>query len=120
MPKREVKEENKIHAPRCRLRSGGGIMIREPKVEVKEDDDKVAVLLYQQRLNATNNDPNDMLGFNAAFMASLNNHTAWAGNIDDVIALSIRESGGLLVDLMRYDGEAGPSGTLKEEPADER
>jgi hypothetical protein len=41
----EVKEENEIHAPWCRLRSGGGIIIREPKVEVKEDDDKVAVLL---------------------------------------------------------------------------
>jgi hypothetical protein len=77
-------------------------------------------LLYQQRLNATSNDPNDMSGFNAAFMASLNDHTAWAGNIDDVIALSIRESGRPLVDLMRYDGEAGPSGTLKEDPADER
>jgi hypothetical protein len=53
-------------------------------------------------------------------MASLNEHTAWAGNIDNVIALSIHERGKSLVDLTRDDGEAGPSGTVKEEPTDER
>jgi hypothetical protein len=54
------------------------------------------------------------------FMASLNNHTSCAGNIDGFIALSIRGSGRLLIDLTCDDGEAGPSGTVKEEPADER
>jgi hypothetical protein len=50
MSKREVKEEDEIQASRCRLRSSGGITIRELKVEMKEEeeegDDKVAVLLH--------------------------------------------------------------------------
>jgi hypothetical protein len=46
-------------------------------------------------------------------MASLNDQTAWVGNIDDLIALSIRESGRPLVDLTRGDGEVGPSVTMK-------
>jgi hypothetical protein len=61
-----------------------------------------------------------MPGFSAAFMASLNDHNAWVGNIDDMIALSIRESGMPLVDLTRGDNKAGTSGTVKEEPDDER
>jgi hypothetical protein len=40
------------------------------------------------------------------------------GNIKYVIAMSIRESGRLLVDLTRDGGEVGPSGMVKEEPAD--
>jgi hypothetical protein len=59
-------------------------------------------------------------GFNATFMASLNDHNAWAGNVDDVITLSIRESGRPLVDLTRSDSEAGTSGTVKEDPNEER
>jgi hypothetical protein len=53
-------------------------------------------------------------------MASLKDHTTRAGNIGDVIALSIRESDRPLVDLTRDYGEAGPIGTVKEELADER
>jgi hypothetical protein len=34
----------------------------------------------------------DTLGFNALFIASLKDHNAW-GNINNIIALSIRESG---------------------------
>jgi hypothetical protein len=77
-PKREVKEEEEIQAPRCRLRSGDDIMICEPKVKLKEEEerDKVAVLLSEQRLNATSDDPNDTLGFNVVFMVSLNDHIA--------------------------------------------
>jgi hypothetical protein len=86
----------------------------------EEEGDKVAALLRDQRLNATSDDASNTPGFNAAFMASLNDHTAWAGNVDDVIALSIRESGWPLVDLKRDDGEAGPSGTMEEEPIDGR
>jgi hypothetical protein len=89
-------------------------------VEVKEEEDNVAVLLHQQRLNATIDDPSDTPRFNAVFMASLNDHSTWAGNIDDVIALFIRERGRPLVDLTRDDGEVGPSDTVKEEPADDR
>jgi hypothetical protein len=50
-------------------------------------------------------------------MASLNDHIAWAGNIDDVVALPIDESSKPLVDLTRDNGEAGPSSTV---PPDER
>jgi hypothetical protein len=53
-------------------------------------------------------------------MASLNNHTAWAGNIDDVITLSIRESVIPLVDLMHDDNKADPSRTVNKETVDER
>jgi hypothetical protein len=49
-------------------------------------------------------------------MASLNDHTAWAGNVDDVIALSIRP----LVDMTRDNDEAGPSDTMKEKSYDIR
>jgi hypothetical protein len=34
-----------------------------------------------------------------AWMESLNDHKAWEGNIDDVIAASIRDSNSPLVDL---------------------
>jgi hypothetical protein len=49
----------------------------------------VAALLHEQCLNATNDDPSDTPGFNVAF----NDRTAWVGNIDDIIALTISESG---------------------------
>jgi hypothetical protein len=48
----------------------------------------------------------------------LNDHAARAGNIEDVIALSIRDNGRPLVDLTREDDEAGPSGVVKDEPTD--
>jgi hypothetical protein len=82
MPKCEVKEEEEIRAPRRRLLIGGGIAFCETKVEVKEEEeerDRVAALLREQRLNATSDDPSDTPRFNAAFMSSLNDHTAWAG-----------------------------------------
>jgi hypothetical protein len=61
--------------PRRRLCSSSDITICETKVEVKEEEDKVAVLLRQQRLNASSDDPIDTPRFDAAFMASLNDHT---------------------------------------------
>jgi hypothetical protein len=89
-------------------------------VKEEEMEDKVAVLLYRKHLNTTSNDPSETSGLNAAFMASLNNHTSWAGNIDDVITLSIRESVIPLVDLMHDDNKADPSGTVNKETVDER
>jgi hypothetical protein len=80
----------------------------------------VAALLHEQCLNATSNDPNDTPGFNVAFIVSLNDHTAWVGNIDDIIALTISESSRPLVDLTRDSNEAGPNGTAEEEPIDDR
>jgi hypothetical protein len=62
---------------------GGGITTCEPKVDVEKENDKVAVLLHQQRLNTSSNDPSDTSGFKAAFMASLNDHNGLAGNIED-------------------------------------
>jgi hypothetical protein len=50
----------------------------------------------------------------------LNNHIIWAGNIKDVIAMSIRENGGPLIDLTHDDRKAGPSSAVKEDPADPR
>jgi hypothetical protein len=57
-----------------------------------------------------------MPGYNAAFMSSLNDHKAWEGNIKDMIAMSIRESGRPLVDMTWNDDEADPSGAVKDEP----
>jgi hypothetical protein len=51
-------------------------------------------------------------------MASLNDKDAWRGDIDDVIAMSIRDSGMPLVDLTHDREEARPSGTVKDEPVD--
>ncbi|KAK1681683.1 hypothetical protein QYE76_042531 [Lolium multiflorum] len=53
-------------------------------------------------------------GLRAAFLASL----PWRGDLDAAIAMSIRDSGKPLVDLTD-DGEAGPSGLVKDEPVDE-
>jgi hypothetical protein len=53
-------------------------------------------------------------------MESLNDHSAWMGNVEDAIAMSIRDSGKPLVDLTLDDGEAGPSGAVKDEHADPR
>jgi hypothetical protein len=50
-------------------------------------------------------------------MESLEDHNAWVRNIEDVIAMSIRDSGRWLVDLMRR--KAGPSSAVKDEPSDE-
>jgi hypothetical protein len=61
---------------------------------VKGEEDEMMALFRQQRLIASNDDPEDTPGFNAEFMSSLNDHAAWAGNIEDVIALSIRDKGG--------------------------
>jgi hypothetical protein len=84
-----------------------------------EEDDEVVLLLHQQCINASSDDPSDTPGYTAVFMALLNDHTAWAGNIDDVITLSIHESGRLLADLTCENGKDGPVGTVKEDRADE-
>jgi hypothetical protein len=47
MSKRVVKEEDEILASRHRLRSSGGITIREPKVEMKEEEDELGSQGYQ-------------------------------------------------------------------------
>ena len=52
-------------------------------------------------------------------MRSLNDHRAWEGDIEEVIAMSIHEAGMPLVDLTGNDDGAGPSGAVKDEPADE-
>jgi hypothetical protein len=72
-------------------------MIHDAKVEVNEEQkNKVSTVLHQQRLNASSDDTSDKLGYNTVFMTSLNDHTAWAGNIDNVIAgLSVRAAGRL-------------------------
>jgi hypothetical protein len=51
-------------------------------------------------------------------MMSLNNKDAWRGDIDASIPMSIRDAGMPLVDLTN-DGDAGPSGAVKDEPIDE-
>jgi hypothetical protein len=51
-------------------------------------------------------------------LASLNNKDAWRGDLEEAIAMSIRDTWKPLVDLTD-DGEAGPSGVVKDEP-DER
>jgi hypothetical protein len=53
-------------------------------------------------------------------MSSLNGHTAWEGNIEVVIALSIRDSSRPLADLACDDDEAGPIDVVKDKPADPR
>jgi hypothetical protein len=60
-------------------------------------------------------DPEDCPGLHATFMASLNDKDAWRGDIDAAISMSIRVAGVPLVDLTN-DGEAGPSGAVKDEP----
>jgi hypothetical protein len=54
------------------------------------------------------------------FMSLLYYHTAWAGYIENMVAMSIRESSRPLIDLTRNNDESGPSGAMKEEPADPR
>jgi hypothetical protein len=60
-----------------------------------------------------------MPGYNDAFMSSLNDHNAWAGNIEDVIAMPIQDSGRPLIDMTHDDKEISLSGAVKEELADE-
>jgi hypothetical protein len=83
-----------------------------------EDEDEMMALLRQQRLLASSNDPDNTQVLNATFISSLNDHAARAGNIEDVIALSIHDKDRPLVDLKREDDEAGPSGVVKDEPTD--
>jgi hypothetical protein len=92
----------------------------------KEQDNEEAVkaalmVEYErrQRLIASSDDPEDCPGNNVAYMASLNDKDAWRGNINDVIAMSIRDSDMPLVDLTHDGEEAGPSGAVKDEPIDE-
>jgi hypothetical protein len=123
--------------------SGGGITIRGPAWQqqrrasfsdrtllvpmlVEEEDDeedvkaaKVAEYLRHQRLVSSNDDLGDCPGYNAAYMASLNDTDAWRGDIDDVITMSIRDSGMPLVDLTHNGDEVGPSGAVKDEHVNE-
>jgi hypothetical protein len=81
------------------------IVILRPKPEVKvEDEDvdataKIAALIRRQRLNVSCDDAEGTPKLNTTWMESRNDHTAWAGKIDDVIAMSIRDSDRPLVDL---------------------
>jgi hypothetical protein len=72
----------------------------------------------QQCLIASSDNPDDCPRLHAAFAASMNDNDAWRGNHDAAIAISIRNTGRPLVDLTD-DGEAGPSGAVKDEPVDE-
>jgi hypothetical protein len=47
----------------------------------------------------------------------LNDKDAWRGDLDAVISMSICDAGVPLVDLTN-DGEAGPSGVVKDEPGE--
>jgi hypothetical protein len=93
---------------------------------VKEEQDgedamkAVQIVEYEQRqlLITNNDDPEDWLGLHAVFMASMNDKDAWRGDVDVVIAMSIRDAGMPIVDL-NNDDEVGPSGAVKDEP-DER
>ena len=139
VPKREVKEEYATPAPsrrrtggisireptrqeRRRTATGGGLLVPKPEVKEEVDDDeaakaaKVAAHLQKQRLLASSDDPEDMPGFNVAYMASLNDHRAWEGDIEAVIAESLRTAGVPVVDLTA--DEAGPSGAVKDEEED--
>jgi hypothetical protein len=60
-------------------------------------------------------DPDDCPGLHAVFASSLNDKYAWRGDLHAAIAMSIRDAGKPLVDLIG-DGEAGPSGLVKDEP----
>ncbi|KAK1607747.1 hypothetical protein QYE76_031420 [Lolium multiflorum] len=139
IPRREVKEEpatpvntrrggsgsgsGRQRQRRQQGRRGGALLI--PKPEVKEEPEEVskAALLAEyerkQRLIASSDDPEDCPGLRAAFLASMDDKDAWRGDLDAAIAMSIRDSGKPLVDLTD-DGEAGPSGLVKDEPVDER
>ena len=85
----------------------------------EEDDDeaakvaKVAAYLQKQQLLASSDDPQDMPGFNVAYMASLNDHHAWEGDVEAVIAESLRTASIPVVDLTADEG--GPSGAVKDE-----
>ncbi|KAK1631558.1 hypothetical protein QYE76_005873 [Lolium multiflorum] len=77
-----------------------------------------AALSSPARAIASSDDPEDCPGLRAAFLASMNDKDAWRGDLDAAIAMSIRDFGKPLVDLSD-DGEAGPSGLVKDEPVDE-
>jgi hypothetical protein len=79
-----------------------------------EEENEVTTLLRQQCLVASSDDPEDIPGYNAAFMSSLNDHKTWEGNIEDVIAMSICGGGRPLVRPDVRDSEADPSGAVKD------
>jgi hypothetical protein len=87
LPKREVKEEYETLTPWRRCVIGGSRTIHEPSQQ------------------------------HQASGGRLNDRNAWAGKIDDVIALSICDSGMPLTDLLCDDNKVGPSGAVKKEPA---
>ena len=104
------------------MRADGALLIPKPEVKEEPEEASQAALLAeyerQQRLIANSDDPEDCPGLRAAFLASLNDKDAWRGDIDTGIAMSIHDAGMPLVDLTN-DGEAGPSGAVKNE-TDER
>jgi hypothetical protein len=103
---------------------GGALLIPKPELKEEQDDEAAgqAVLLaeyeHQQRLIASSDDPEDYPGLHVTFAASLNDKDAWRGDLDTAVAMSIRDIGKPLVDLTD-DGEAGPSGLVKDKPVDE-
>jgi hypothetical protein len=74
------------------------------------------VLLHQQRLVASSDDPNDTPGYNATHMSSLKDNKTWEGNTGDMIAMSIHYSGSR---PHARQGEAGPNGGMRDEPVNE-
>nr|XP_051229700.1 uncharacterized protein LOC127347573 [Lolium perenne] len=130
VPKREVKEEPDVNprgggsGSRQQQRRSATLLIPKPEVKEEQDDEaagKAALLAQyerQQGLIASSDDPEDCPGLRAGFLASLNDKDAWRGDRDTAIAISIRDIGKPLADLTD-DGEAGPSGLVKDEPIDE-
>jgi hypothetical protein len=94
---------------------------------VKEEDNdeedakaaKVAEYLHRQHLIANSDDPEDCPGYNTTHMALLNDKDARRGDINDVIAMSTRDSSMPLFDLTHDCEEVGPSDAVKYEPVDE-
>jgi hypothetical protein len=92
-------------------------------VKEEQDDEEAAkaaqMAKYERRqpLIASRDDPKDCPSLHAVYMASLKDKDAWRGELDAAIAMSIHDVGMPLIDLTN-DGEAGPSGAVKDEPVD--
>jgi hypothetical protein len=88
------------------------------KSGVNEEEDEVTTPLRQHRLVSSSDEPDDTSRFNAAYMSSLNDTSAWEGNIENVIAISIYDNCMPLVNLTSNDDEVGSNSAMKDEPAD--
>jgi hypothetical protein len=97
----------------------GPLLVPKPEVkEEDEDEEATKATNMAEYLHRVTANLDDCPGLNAAFMALLNDTDAWRGDTDEAISMSIRDAGMPLVDLT-HDGEAGPSGAVKDEPIDE-